>query len=177
MKINRLETHDRLTHFMGQENDIGKYCQKIIDQRPFGNHPFYIFGHKKTIGLDEKFSLWMSNQNLYKSWQDVPEARLIWQPRLTKPECAPNTMLFKAYPGNDSIRIVWILPQMELWEQYESGKMTSSDDILVSIANYKFNKKKLESKEDDDLSEEAINAIYKQIARIKRTTPLILETF
>lgn len=165
MKINRLDTHDRLKHFVNQDFDIGNNCQEIIDKRPFGSHPFYIFVHKRSIDPQERVALYM--KGYYPSIGETPNARIIWQPRLTKPEMQTNSMLFKGYPGKDTVKVIWILPAEELWKSFEEGQMTGSEDIRGSIANYRYNKKKTEAKEDDDLSEEAIRVIYKQIAKVK----------
>ena len=45
MKINTLETHDRLKEFHKQADLIAQGCQDCINNRPksFENHPFYIF--------------------------------------------------------------------------------------------------------------------------------------
>lgn len=163
MKINRLDAHDRFQHFTKQSFDIAECCQDLINKRPFGNHPFYIFAHTRTIGMDEKFKLLMSGQ--YKSMEEVPEKTLIWQPRLTKPQAQSNSMLFKAYPGTDTIKVIWMLPAPELWEQYAKGKMTENKTISESIEMFKANRKKLEEKEDDDMTDEQIDKIYKEISR------------
>ena len=63
MKINPLDAHDRLKHFNNQDFDIGQCCQDLINKRPFGNHPFYIFAHPRTA-------------------DDGVTKILIWQPRL-----------------------------------------------------------------------------------------------
>lgn len=173
MKINRLETHDRLLHFKKQTADISECCQNLIDQRPFGDHEFYIYAHKRTLGLDEKFKLFASGK--YPTIAEVPEATIIWQPRLTKPKAEPNSMLFKAYPGTDKIKIIWMIPQEELWDQYESGLMTESAIIKESIHDFKHNRGKLEAKEEDDLSDAQIDAIYKEISRMAKNEPLKFE--
>lgn len=168
MKINRLDAHDRFEHFTKQSFDIGKTCQDMIDQRPFGDVPFYIFAHKREIALDERISLFnqdlMKSPRQFKSLEEVPTARLIWQPRLTKPKAQTNSMLFKAYPGQDTLKVIWMLPAPELWDQYTKGKLTENKTISESIHDYKKNKGKLEAKEDDDLSDERIDAIYKSIS-------------
>ena len=124
MRLNRLETHDRYEHFTKGEFDIGETCQNIIDQKPFGDVPFYIFAHQRTIGTDERVSLY--NQDLqdslmvpgyirkYTHLEQVPSARLIWQPRLTKPRAQDNSMLFRV-AGSDAVEVIWIIPQKELW--------------------------------------------------------------
>jgi hypothetical protein len=145
MKLNRLETHDRLEHFTRQSFDIGQCCQDLIDKRPFGQHPFYIFAHART---DE----------------DGVTKRLIWQPRLTKPKAQSNSMLFKAYPGTDVLKVIWMIPAVELWEQYEKGKMTENKTVYDSIQAYKLNRNELEKPEDDDLSDEKIHQIYRDLS-------------
>lgn len=163
MKITRGDAHDRLTFFQKQDFDISACCQNLIDQRPFGDQPFYIFAHSRTIGMDEKFKMFATGK--YASFDQIPEKTIIWQPRLTKPSAQTNSMLFKAYPGSDNIKVIWIIPPPEMWEQYEKGKMTENETICTSIHDYKNNRAKLEAKEDDDLSEEAIDRIYKDISR------------
>lgn len=162
MKVNILDAHDRYKHFTKHEFNISECCQNMIDSRPFGNHPFYIFAHSRTLGLDEKFKLFTAG--LYHSMEEVPEKTLIWQPRLTKPQAQENSMLFKAYPGTDIIKIIWMIPSRELWDQYTKEKMMENETICNSIHDFQFNRKKLEEKEDDDMTEEQINSIYKEIS-------------
>jgi hypothetical protein len=145
MKLNKLETHDRLEHFTKQDFSISDCCQNLIDQRPFGTHPFYIFAHARTD-------------------DDGYTKRLIWQPRLTKPKAQSNSMLFKAYPGTDNLKVIWMIPAEELWGQYNRGLMLENRTVFESIEDFKFNREKLEKKEPDDLNDEAIDAIYKEIS-------------
>lgn len=145
MKLNRLETHDRYEHFTKQSFDIAACCQDLINQRPFGSNPFYIFAHARTD-------------------DDGVTKRLIWQPRLTKPKAQTNSMLFKAYPGSDIIKVIWMIPTRELWEQYQKGKLTENKTISESIHDFQHNRKKLEQPEEDDLPDEKIDAIYQEIS-------------
>lgn len=175
MKIERLETHDRMQHFISSEFDIGKTCQEMLDRRPFGDHPFYIFAHKRQLGMDEKVALYQEDLreslvNLlyirkYVSMAQLPTDRLIWQPRLTKPRAQINSMLFKGYPGTDNIKVIWIIPDRSLWEQFEKGKMTENKTVWESIQNFVSHPERLEAKEDDDYSDEAIEKIYLEISR------------
>ena len=175
MKINRLETHDRLQHLTGQDFDIGKTCQSIINQRPFGDHPFYIFAHKRQLGMDERIDLYqadfrnslieLSYTRKYMFMDQVPTDRLIWQPRLTKPKAQTNSMLFKGYPGTDNVKIIWIIPDRCLWEQFEKGKMTENKTVWESIDMFVNCPDKLEAKEEDDYSDQAIEKIYMEISR------------
>lgn len=146
MKLNRLETHDRLQHLTKQNFDIGECCQNLIDQRPFGDHPFYIFAHTRTE-------------------EDAATKRLIWQPRLTKPRMQTNSMLFKAYPGTDHIKVIWMLPAEELWSQFEANKVTENKTVMDSIRAFQTNREQMEAREEDDLTDEEIDAVYRNIAQ------------
>lgn len=146
MKIDRLDAHDRYQHFIKQEFDIGECCQNLIDQRPFGDHAFYIFAHTRTD-------------------DDGVRKRLIWQPRLTKPKAQTNSMLFKANPNSDVIKVIWMIPARELWDNYTKGKLIENKTVYDSIYNFQHNRKKLEEPEPDDLTDEQINAIYNDISK------------
>jgi hypothetical protein len=161
MKINRLDAHDRYQFFINQPFDISSCCEDLIREKPFGDHAFYIFSHPRTIGFDEKFKLFMSGK--YASWEEVPEKTLIWQPRLTKPQAQTNSMLFKAYPGTDLIKIIWMIPPPEMWDMYAHDKLTANSIVSESIHDFKTAKEKLEEREPDDLSEEVIKEVYKRI--------------
>jgi len=141
MKINPLDAHDRLLHFTKQNFSIEECCQDLINQRPFGNHAFYIFAHARTD-------------------DDGVTKRLIWQPRLTKPKAQTNSMLFKAYPGTDLIKVIWMIPARELWGQYGKTMLNENKTVSQSIYDFKFNRERLEAKEDDDLTDTEINSIY-----------------
>jgi hypothetical protein len=147
-KVDRLETHDRLLQFTKESNqslDISECCQDLINKRPFGEHAFYIFAHSRTM-------------------EDGFNQVLIWQPRLTKPKAQTNSMLFKAYPGSDNIKVIWMIPKQELWAQYTKDKMTSNPTVVQSIDDYLNRREELEESEPDDLSDDQIYAIYAHIA-------------
>lgn len=145
LKLDRLETHDRYKSFTSQGSDISACCQDLINKRPFGNHAFYIWVHSRT---DE----------------DGSSKRLIWQPRLTRPLPQTNSMLFKAYPTNDTIKIIWILPPREMWSQYEKGKVCQNEMIGQFIYDFEHNRALMERNEPDDLTDEQINSIYKDLS-------------
>jgi hypothetical protein len=172
LKINRLEAHDRYEHFTNQSFDISACCQDLINKRPFGNHPFYIFAHARTVGMDEKYKMFLTGK--YASFDQIPEKRLIWQPRLTKPKAQTNSMLFKAYPGTDNIKVIWMIPDKNLWGQYKKGNVTENLTVLDSIKAFQENREKLEEKESDDLSDMEIDAIYLEISASASNTQLIL---
>lgn len=145
MKVDILDAHDRYQHFTKQNFDIGTCCQDLIDKRPFGDHSFYIFAHART---DEQPGV----------------KRLIWQPRLTKPKAQTNSMLFKAYPGTDTVKVIWMIPARELWAEFEFGKLAQNITVVESICQFRNNREKLEAKEGDDLPDEAIDMIYRDIS-------------
>jgi hypothetical protein len=153
MKLDRLETHDRYQFFTKQNFSIAECCQNLINQRPFGENPFYIFAHART------------DDNGFKK-------RLIWQPRLTKPKSQTNSMLFKAYPGTDVIKVIWIIPPRELWGQYVRGNITSNQTILDSIDKFRYRRYELDRNEPDDLSDEKIDQIYKEISQQAKYKPV-----
>jgi hypothetical protein len=163
MKISRTDAHDRFSYFQKQGFDIAECCQDLINKRPFGDHPFYIFAHARTLGLDEKIKLYSTGK--YETLDLVPEKTIIWQPRLTKPKAQSNSMLFKAYPGSDNIRIIWIIPPRELWDQFKKGNMTENPTVWMSIHDFEHNREQLEAREDDDLPDEEIDQIYREISR------------
>ena len=150
MKLNRLETHDRLQHFTKQAFDIGECCQDLINQRPFGEHAFYIFAHPRTD-------------------DDGVNKRMIWQPRLTKPMAQTNSMLFKAYPGTDNVKIIWMIPERHLWKNFGRNQLTYNALILESIELFKSNRSLLEQQEKDDYTDAEIAKIYDEIAQQART--------
>lgn len=147
MKLNRLETHDRLLDFNKQKDYISKGCQDCIRGRPeeFQNHPFYIFAHVRTHD---------------NGWSK----RLIWEPRLTKPKAQTNSMLFKAYPGSDVVKVIWMIPARELWDQYTLGKMMENKTVCDSIHAFQYDREKLEEKEPDDPSDDVVDQIYRDIS-------------
>lgn len=146
IKINRFDAHDRLLHFKKQNFSIEECCQDLINQRPFGNYPFYIFAHARTD-------------------DDGVTKRLIWDPRLTKPKAQTNSMLFKAYPGTDLVKVIWMIPARELWGQYRKGMLTQNETIAQSINDFQHNRIKLEAPENDDLDDETIHQIYVGISQ------------
>lgn len=146
MKINKNDAHDRYQHFVKSNFDIGECCQNLIDQRPFGDHSFYIFAHTRTE-------------------EDGVTKRLIWQPRLTKPKAQSNSMLFKANPNTDVLKVIWMIPAVELWAQYDKNLLTANKLVSQSIHDFRFNKNKLEEKEEDDMTDEQIDAVYKEVSK------------
>jgi hypothetical protein len=146
MDVNRLDAHDRLKHIThAQSTDIGQTVESIRLQRPFGDYPFYLFAHARTA-------------------DDGITKRLIWQPRLTKPKAQTNSMLFKVDPKTDIVKIVWMIPPREQWPLFEKGKMMENETITTSIYDFEHNRKALEAKDPDDLTDEVIDKIYRDLS-------------
>jgi hypothetical protein len=145
--VDRLETHDRLKEFSKQKDNITQGCLDCINNRPkeFANHPFYIFVHCRTA-------------------DDGYTKRLIWQPRLKKPKAQTNSMLFKSYPPGDTIKIIWMIPDRDQWDEYIRGKMFEQQHVADSILAFQLNRKSLEEDEIDDVSESHAQRIYREIA-------------
>ncbi len=150
MKIDRLETHDRYEEFTKKDQDIGACCQDLINQRPFGNNPFYIFVHSRTH-------------------EDGVTKRLLWQPRLTRPKSQTNSMLFKAYPGTDIIKVIWMIPEREMWAQYKVGNICDNATIRESIYAFEYNRLILDQKDNDDLQDWQVDQIYREISQQAKT--------
>lgn len=175
MKIDRFETHDRLLMFNHQNKLISEGCQDCIKNRPeeYGDHPFYIFAHKRSLQWDERINLFQTDHIMsqinpnhlrkYFKSEDVPSHRLIWEPRLTKPVSQTNSMLFKSYPPGDNIKIIWIIPEREIWPELSSEHMLGSDIVSDSIYLFQYDRKELEKKEIDDLPDHLIQRIMREI--------------
>jgi hypothetical protein len=150
MKIDRLDAHDRLIQLKKQSSYITEGCEACIRNRPlsYENYPFYIYAHARTD-------------------DDGATKRLIWEPRLTKPDVDTNSMLFMAYPPSDKIKIIWMIPSRELWKQYQTGNVTEHNVVWQSIYDYRYNKKKLMIKDPDEISEERKIKVMLGVAKEK----------
>ena len=151
MKLNRLETHDRLEHFVkDQSQNIFLGAEQCLKENPDSlaiqeKSPYvYIFAHPRTA-------------------DDGITKRMLWQPRLSIPKAQTNSYLFRAISKTDLIQIVWLIPPKELWSQYEKGNVTENNEVAWSIDIFKYNKKLLEKPHPDDMSEEKSREIFVQI--------------
>lgn len=152
MKLNRLETHDRLEYLIEDQSKIiaqgAEDCLKrnelslmIQSRAPY----VYLFAHPRTH-------------------EDGTTKRLIWQPRLTKPEAQTNSYLFRAISHSDIIEVCWILPPRELWDQFIKGNVVYSSDVEWSINMFRHKKQELEKPYSDDVSENQFKQIMTDIA-------------
>lgn len=151
MKIDRLETHDRLKHFIrDQSASIAQGAEDCLKKNPLSlalqdKSPYiYIFAHPRTA-------------------DDGITKRMLWQPRLSKPKAQTNSYLFRAISKTDEIEVCWIIPPRELWGQYQKGKVTESDIVTWSIEQFENNRAAMESPDAQDLSEERASQIYQYI--------------
>ena len=148
MKLNRLETHDRLIHLykdqalnisQGAEDCLKKNALSVALQE---RSPYiYIFAHPRT-----------HDNGVTK--------RMIWQPRLTKPIPDTNSYCFRAISKTDNMEICWMIPPREQWGQYKKGNVTEHEIVQWSIQQYEHNRAFLGKKEPDDLDDETIRKIY-----------------
>lgn len=148
MKLNRLETHDRLRHFKkDQEVNIFKGADDCLKKNPLSlalqdkSHYIYLFAHPRTA-------------------EDGVTKKMFWQPRLSRPKPQTNSYLFRAQSKTDIIEICWLLPPREMWPQYEKGKVTENEYVLWSIDQFENNRAKLAESLPDDLSDEIGGRIY-----------------
>jgi|SRR5690606_33428613 len=154
MKIDRLETHDRYQHFLGdQEKVIAEGASECLMRNPLSlalqdYSPYiYVYGH-------------------FRTHEDGVTQRLIWQPKLCKPAPSPNTFLFRGLSGTDLLEPCWVLPKAELFEQFKDGTVIEgSEYIQWCIWMYKNKKKELGEPHKDDLSEEKQKEIWLKVAR------------
>ncbi len=153
MKINRLETHDRLEHLIrDQSSSIQQGAEDCLKKNPLSlayqrRSPYiYIFAHPRTA-------------------DDGVNKRMLWQPRLRKPKAETNSYLFRAISNSDNIEVCWMIPPKETWTQYKKGNVTESEWVRWSIHQYVNNKKDLEKDLPGDFSQERTDAILLDIAR------------
>lgn len=151
MKVNTLDAHDRRSHFIedqsqtvwqGATDCLTKNQLSIMLQE---RSPYvYIFAHPRTA-------------------DDGVNKRMLWQPRLTKPKAETNSYLFRANSKTDIVEICWLIPPREMWPQYEKGKVCESNWTAWSIDQFQNNREYLQRPLEDDLSDNKIKAIYREI--------------
>jgi len=151
MKINRLETHDRLQHFVKDQSiNIFQGADECLKKNTLSlalqekSSYVYLFAHPRTA-------------------DDGVTKIMYWQPRLTKPEAQTNSYLFRAISKTDNVEVCWLIPPKYMWEQYKIGNVAENELVLWSIAQYQHNKHKLQAREPDDLPDSKIQDIYAEI--------------
>jgi hypothetical protein len=160
-KVSSGDAHERLKLTKERNSpDITKMIESIIEQDPFDGRPFYIFAHKRTIEMDERIRLWV-DAGSPPDFTGIPDTRILWQSRLTKPQAQENSMLYKVVPKKpDQIKIIWILPEREKFHLYSYGKFFQDKITAESIHDFLHDRDRLEEPEPDDLDDETIRQIY-----------------
>jgi len=169
MKLNRLETHDRLLHFKKDQainiaqgaEDCLKKNRLSLGLQQYSDY-VYLFAHPRTLDMEERMKLFMTGR--YKDFSEVPNQKMVWQPRLCKPGAETNSYLFRAISNTDQMEICWLIPPQEQWMSYKKGNVTEHETVLWSIDQYQTNRKHLEKPDENDLSDERIRQIYVRVA-------------
>lgn len=153
MKLNRLDTHDRLLHFKkDQALNIAQGAEDCLKKNKLSlaiqaRSPYvYIFAHPRTA--DDGFN-----------------KRMIWQPRLTKPKAQTNSYLFRAMSHTDNLEICWLLPPRETLKQYEKGQVCENELVIWSYNQFDTKRKELQASHQDDLNDDKCKMIMIDIAR------------
>lgn len=151
MKVNKLESHDRLQHLkkdqsanvlQGAEDCLKRNSLSLALQE---KSPYiYIFAHPRTM-------------------DDGVTKALYWQPRLSRPKAQTNSYLFRVKSKTDEIEVCWLIPPREMWNEYIVGKVTGNELIDWSIKQFRFKREELERADPDDLSEEKGSEILNQV--------------
>ena len=150
MRLNRLEAHDRLEYLhKDQSETVAQGASDCMLRNPWSlklqsKCPYiYIFAFAKTA-------------------DDGVNRKLIWQPRLSKPEAQDNSFLFRALSHTDLLEIIWDIPAESMWTQYKKGNITECEFALSCIGLYKSNKAELEKPHPEDLPVETTSRWLKE---------------
>jgi hypothetical protein len=73
-------------------------------------------------------------------------------------------MLFKAYPGSDQVKVIWMIPDRLMWDSYKVGNITESETVLYSIDMFENHRAILDAKEEGDLTDEKANEVYRELS-------------
>ena len=148
MKIDRLETHDRLQHFVqDQWKTISQGAEDCLKKNPDSlalqdKSPYiYLFAHPRTD-------------------DDGVNKKLYWQPRITRPKAQTNSYLFRAASHSDVLMVCWLIPPKELWDQYKKGNVCESNIVLWSINQFQYNREELEAADPQDLPDDRVQKIW-----------------
>lgn len=161
MKVDRLETHDRLQQLHKEQAlNLSQGCEDCLKRNNFAlklqNYsPYiYIWAHPRTA-------------------DDGVTKRMLWQPRLSRPLPETNSYLFRAQSNSDLIEICWMIPPKEMWNQYRKGNVTENETVLWSINQFINNRENLAKNHPEDLPEERQKWIYRIILNAGSTQKLM----
>lgn len=153
MKLDRLETHDRLLHFKkDQALNIAQGAEDCLKKNPLSlaiqsRSPYvYIFAHPRTA-------------------DDGVTKVMYWQPRLTKPKAQTNSYLFRAISNTDNLEVCWLLPPRETVMQFNKGNMMENELVIWSYHHFDTKRYLLDAKPKDDFDDDRCKMIMIDIAR------------
>jgi hypothetical protein len=179
MLINKSETHDRYLKIQEEQDVIQKGFEDCkyrnplaLDLLQYSNY-IYIFAHKREVGLDEKVTKFNDDLNKslidpyykrkYVTLSDIPSFRILWDPRLTKPDPQTNSYLFRTLRDSNDVEVYWILPPQELFGQHKKGNMIQDDIITESIHKYLNNREEMSAPHPEDLPLEKVKEIFEMV--------------
>lgn len=170
MKLNFLETHDRLQHLVDdQSGNVFRGAEDCFKKNPF------------SLAIQEKCP-YVYIHAFPKTADDGVNKKMFWHPRISKPTASTNSFLFRGISGTDMLEIIWIIPERYLWAQYQQGNLLENKDVLISINNFENHRSKLELPHEDDLPEwrqqqimASILAEHTQQIRNKNASPNVLD--
>jgi hypothetical protein len=143
------------------EKNYSECIQNLIMSAPFGAHKFYIFSFIKRV--DDASGI----------------KKMIHQPRLTKPEPIPGGTLMRVDPRDPyTATLLWTLPNDQNFNLYKKGKMYADPFVHECIERFKKNPKEMMRPEVDDLTDEQIREIYKDMSmkqKAKKATAAALK--
>lgn len=144
-----------------KENSEKGYVEtikKIIESDPFLGHKFYIQSFIKRV--DDSTGV----------------KKMIHHPRLTKPEPLPGHTLLRVDPKDpDSMKIMWTIPNQETFGLYKYKKAFGDRFVYECIQTYQKNPKQFMQPEPDDLSDDQIREIYKQMKQSAKPKTISIE--
>jgi hypothetical protein len=72
-------------------------------------------------------------------------------------------MLFKVHPlDKETVKIIWMIPDESMWNQYERGKLCENATVKESIEAFKKDRAYLEKDDPEDPSDDRAKEIYRQ---------------
>jgi len=179
MRLDRLETHDRLLDVQKKNlNTITSGLEECIKNRPaaFTHRHFYIHVHKRTVGLDEKIAILQQDirevllnpllNRRFHRIEDIPELRVIYMPRATRPIPSENSMLFRCFPQDgNALEPIWIIPEESTWPNYAKGMIMNDEFIAECIEIFKTNPSFFCKTDELDYNEEELKKIRIEIGK------------
>jgi hypothetical protein len=151
--LSKMEAGDSTQNWKeNSEKDWVNCLQDLIKQKPFGDHPFFVFMFVKRV-------------------DDISGIKKMYmQPRLTKPEPLPGTTLLQVNPRDEgTAKIIWTLPNQETFCLYKYGKMYADPFVHECVEKYLKRPHELMKKEEGQLSEDRIRDIYIQKYKRKKS--------